>query len=323
MTMSQREAALDLKGQLGALEMGAGIGEWPLVELLRLAGPDHRQTLNRIVSNEVASLSGGAGALALVLASKGQFRAIVAVFDREGELAMLVPAGRSGELMDGLARYLALSRSRLERTPEPSIAILGPRWREVLEAAGWPVPGERSAAEEQGRLVLAETLAGLPGATAVGAGVADLREAARTAGAVEVTGAAVELARIRGGWPAWGAELTDSVLPPEVGLEEVAISYSKGCYVGQETIARMKTYGRATRQLVGVRHVAGPIDMFRAPEELVPDGEDKARGVLTSAAVHPEHGGVGLAIVRRQHAEPGARLRAGATIVEVTPLPLW
>ena len=91
---------------------------------------------------------------------------------------------------------------------------------------------------------------GIPGAVAVAQdsrSLAALRRALDETETQPVSEGAVELARLRVGWPAWGAELTETVLPPEVGIDEETVSYSKGCYIGQETIARLRTYGHPTR----------------------------------------------------------------------------
>jgi folate-binding Fe-S cluster repair protein YgfZ len=113
------------------------------------------------------------------------------------------------------------------------------------------------------------------------------------------------------------------MLPPEVGIGDEAISYSKGCYVGQETIARMKTYGHPTRALVGLRQVGGISAAPVLPVPLTAAGEERARGSLTSWAWHPENGAVALGVVRRELTEAGTKLAGDGREFEVTSLPLW
>jgi folate-binding Fe-S cluster repair protein YgfZ len=113
------------------------------------------------------------------------------------------------------------------------------------------------------------------------------------------------------------------VLPPEAGIEEETISYSKGCYVGQETVARMRTYGHPNRGLVGLRQMAASVEKPALPLPLTAAGEKKTRGSLTSWGLHPELGGVGLALVRRELTQPGTRLAADGREFEVTSFPLW
>ncbi|MEP0773568.1 MAG: hypothetical protein HRF46_04300, partial [Acidobacteriota bacterium] len=110
----------------------------------------------------------------------------------------------------------------------------------------------------------------------------------------------LECVRILAAWPAWGAELTEVTLPPEVAiLDELAISYRKGCYTGQETIARMKTYGHPNWRLVRLRQEAGAETAPALPCELFLEEGGKPKGRLTSWAHHPQLGGVALGMVHR------------------------
>ena len=183
--------------------------------------------------------------------------------------------------------------------------------------SGCAVAGEPGA-----RLLLAgQTFAGVPGFTAVAesaAARAGLDVALRAAGTVVVGERALDTARIAAGFPAWGAELTDTVLPPEVGIETLAISYTKGCYVGQETMARMKTYGRPNWRLARLRQLDGPQEAPPLPADLLVDGAEKPKGRLTSWAWHPGRGGIALALVHRT-VEDGAVLFAGGRRFAIAP----
>jgi folate-binding protein YgfZ len=312
---------------LRQLEDGAGWLPFPAESLVRVAGNGHREALQRVLSQDVVDLPPGEGRLALLLAPKGQFRAIMAVFAGTEQSYLLAPAGRGAELSRALSTYLLLSRCNAELVPAAgAVAVLGLRWREIVAAAGCATLAEGGWVATPGVLWFGRTLLGVPGAVAVAqdpGGLAALRDALGTAGAEPVSEGAVELARIRVGWPAWGAELTETVLPPEVGIEEETISYSKGCYVGQETIARMRTYGHPNRGLVGLRQLTGSAEKPALPVPLTAVGEERTRGSLTSWGLHPKHGGVGLALVRREMTEPGTRLAAGGREFEVRRPPLW
>lgn len=309
------------------LENGAG---WlPLAgeSLVRVSGRGHPEALQRVLSQDVLGLRPGEGALALLLAPKGQFRAIMAMFVDGKQSFLLAPPGRGAELSRALNTYLRLSRCNSEPVKAAGeIAVLGARFRESVDAAGGAALPEGGWVEVPGVLWFGRTLFGVPGAVAVVQDperLAALRAALGATGARPLSEEAVELARIRAGWPAWGAELTETVLPPEAGIEAETISYSKGCYVGQETVARMKTYGHPTRGLVGLRQLAGSGEKPALPVPLAAMGEEKSRGTLTSWRLHPEHGGVGLALVRRELTQPGTRLAGDNREFEVTPLPLW
>jgi folate-binding protein YgfZ len=324
----------DLRDQLIEIERGVAVslGEGPAV--LRLVGPDRAEALNRVVSQDVGTLPVGAGRLALLLAPKGQFRALMAVVAGPEELWLLAPPGRGEALRAELGRYLAFSKSSLESALSATVPVLvlGPRWTEVAAAAGAAVDalaaGGSAVTGPPGEDVrwFGQTLQGVPGVLAQcssDTAAAGIELLARSLGACPASAAAAELARIRVGFPAWGRELADTVLPAEVGIESVTISYTKGCYVGQETVARMKTYGHPNRCLVGVRQTDGADAPAELPVPLVAVGEEKPRGTLTSLAFHPDLGGVGLALVRRELAGAGTRVCGDGRTFEVVPLPLW
>ena len=316
-----------LADDLRVLENGAG---WlPLAgeSLVRVSGKGHREALQRVPSQDVLRLRPGEGRLALLLAPKGQFRAIMAVFVDGEQSYLLAPPGRGRELARGLGTYLLLSRCAAEPVLAAGVlAVLGARWREAVAAAGGTAPSENGWIAAPGVLWFGRTLLGVPGAVAV---AQDPERLAALRGALEATGTppvpegAVELVRIRVGWPAWGAELTESVLPPEVGIEEETVLVLEGCYVGQETLARMRTYGHPTRGLVGLRQPTGSGDKPALPLPLAVVGEEKTRGSLTSWGLHPERGGVGLALVRRELTQPGTRLAGDGREFVVTSFPLW
>ncbi len=137
------------------------------------------------------------------------------------------------------------------------------------------------------------------------------------AGAVEVSEADAEVLRVESGRPRYGVDLDASVIPQEAGLNERAVSFTKGCYVGQETVARLFYKGRPNRHLRGLR-LSGPAGPGRALRL----GEREV-GTLTSSVVSPTLGPIGLALVRRE-AEPGAELElagSGGVTATVVALP--
>ena len=136
------------------------------------------------------------------------------------------------------------------------------------------------------------------------------------AGASPVSEQAAEILRVEAGRPRYGADLDETVIPQEAGLNERAVSFTKGCYVGQETVARLYYKGRPNRHLRGLA--------LSAP---APDGGElrlagRSVGQLGSTTVSPRLGPIGLALVRRE-AEPGSTLQVGeqGATAEVLELP--
>jgi folate-binding protein YgfZ len=132
----------------------------------------------------------------------------------------------------------------------------------------------------------------------------ELKSLLASAEAVDVTEAAAEILRVEAGRPRFGREMTTATIPQEAGIDERAVSFTKGCYIGQETVARLHYRGKSNRHLRGLR--------LEAP---VGDGEeirlgDRAVGEVGTAVLSPAHGPIALAIVRRE-AEPGARVEVG------------
>jgi folate-binding protein YgfZ len=305
--------------ELAAIESGLGVMPVEAGDLLRLAGSQPLTALDRVVSQQVRSLGDGGARPALLLAPKGQFRALMAVLQAGGEALVLAPPGRGPALAAMLESYLRFSRVAVAPAGWSGGAslVLGPAWTRIAAALGADGARAQAGCAVAGGagdrlLLVGETFCGVAGATAVAESAAAaerLAAALRAAGAVAVSAAAVAAARIAAGFPAWGSELTDTVLPPEVGIEALAISYTKGCYVGQETMARMKTYGRPNWRLARLHQLDGPQEAPPLPADLFAGGSEKPKGRVTSWAWRPDRGGVALALVHRT-VEDGAELSA-------------
>ena len=183
------------------------------------------------------------------------------------------------------------------------LSLIGPRSAELSGAP--PLP--EYASEEIG----VEGVECLAVGTALGidliAAAADgerLRGALTEAGAHEVGAAAVEILRIESGTPRFGAEMDSSTMPAEAGIVEAAVNFEKGCYIGQETVARLHYRGKPNRHLRGLR-LSAPAE----PGAVLLAGE-KEVGRTGGSCVSPLHGPIALAILRRE-AEPGAELLVG------------
>jgi folate-binding protein YgfZ len=287
---------------------------------LALTGPDAKPFLNGQVTNDVEALEPGRGCYAAFLTHKGKMLGDLRVLDLGDELWLDTERGALQELFNMIRRYkvgyeFELQKRTLERA---LLSLIGPQARKVADA-GSLGPGEHDN-------VVGE-LAGVPVhlvATDVGVdlicdadGAGQLGEALEQRGAVPVSEAAAECLRIERGRPRYGVDIDETTIPQEAGLNERAVSFTKGCYVGQETVARLHYKGKPNRHLRGLR-LTGPATTG-APVRL----GDREVGRLGSVALSPTHGPIALALVRRE-AAPGETVAVGddgAVSAEVVELP--
>jgi aminomethyltransferase len=303
-----------------ALRSAAVAVDLPGRGALAVFGPDAAATVHGLVTNEVKSLRPGAGCHAALLTPKGRMRAeLVVLRISEEELLLDCDPALAGPLAAILAGYVPFSQSLLEdRTAAVGVVHLeGPRASGILSAAGLPEPGAEpydhvADATGDGTVrVVRVSRAGEDGfdLRAARESAPSLLERLVSGGARAAGPDVLEAGRIEAGIPRWGSELTESALPNEAGLERTAISYTKGCYLGQETVARIRTYGHVNRRLVALLLPAGcgasPGDAVRAGDEPV--------GSVTSAVDSARRGArVALAFVRSGHEAPGTRLAVDA-----------
>ncbi|HTT26856.1 MAG TPA: glycine cleavage T C-terminal barrel domain-containing protein [Solirubrobacteraceae bacterium] len=270
---------------------------------LALTGADARSFLQGQVTNDVEGLSVGEGCYAAFLTPKGKMLGDLRILDAGEEVLLDTERVALQGLFNMIRRFsigydVELHKRTLERG---LISLIGPGADRVAGA------GELPANENAHSLVSvpATELTARAIRTDVGidllcdsADTAALRSALEDAGAAPVAEAAVECLRVERGRPRFGIDLDDSVIPQEAGLNERAVSFTKGCYVGQETVARLYYRGKPNRQLRGLRlsGAASPGD------ELTFDG--RVVGRIASIAESPRLGPIALALVRRE-APPG------------------
>ena len=282
---------------------------------LALTGPGAKAFLNGQVSNEIEALTPGTGCYAALLTHKGKMLADLRVIDTPEELLLLCERPALQSLFDALRRFkIGFDCELHKRTLERGLlSLIGPRSDELAGAVPAQehanAPGEIAGAP----VLLVRTDAGVD-VICDNAATDRVRDALLDAGAVQIDEAAAEILRIEHGRPRYGVDLDESVIPQEAGLNERAVSFTKGCYVGQETVARLHYRGKPNRHLRGLR----------LGEEVQPGTElrlgDREVGRLTSVAASPRFGTVGLALVRRE-AQPGDVLDAGGVSAEVVDLP--
>ena len=284
---------------------------------LALTGPDAKTFLQGQVTQDIEGLEPGRGAYAAFLTHKGKMRGDLRVLDLGDELLLSCERVSLQELFNMIRRYKLGSDVELhKRTLEMGeLSLIGPDARRVAGADALGAEEHDNVRAEIGGhpVVLVATDAGVDVFCAAER-IEGVRGALVAAGAVEAGEAAAEVVRVERGRPRYGIDLDDSVIPQEAGLNERAVSFTKGCYVGQETVARLHYRGKPNRHLRGLR-LSAPVE----PGTPLLLGE-KEVGRVRSSVVSPANGPIALALVRRE-AAPGDTLAAGEATAEVAELP--
>lgn len=247
--------------------------------LIWVEGPDAPTFLQGLLSNDVAALAPGTSCPALILDAKGHVQADLRVRrDTENAYTLVLRPDFGDPVCAVLARYHF----------SEDLEIIGPEAVEILTVTG-------SLAVADGISEIA-VVGMLPGSLDLV--VDDPAAAIAALGVEEAPADALEMARIAAGIARVGVDTGPATLVQEVGLESTAVSFQKGCYLGQETVARVAFRGRVNRRLRGVAFAA-PAGVGAA---LTHHGREVA--TLTSACVTPDLGAIGLAVIRRE-VEPG------------------
>jgi folate-binding protein YgfZ len=326
---SERAATLDaddLAAGHRALKEACGLLDRSQRGKLALTGAGAVEFLNGQVTNELEALHPGEGCYAAFLTHKGKMLGDLRILAIGGERdaapsELLLDTERVAlqALFDMIRRFkvgydVELHKRTLERG---LLSLIGPLAERIVAAQGLADEEHANAAVELGGVdaLAVRTDVGID----VICDAADserLIAALRERGATPVGEAAVECLRIERGRPRYGIDLDESVIPQEAGLNERAVSFTKGCYVGQETVARLHYRGKPNRHLRGLRlsEAAATGLELRLSERVV--------GHVGSSTISPALGPIALALLRRE-AEPGSVVAVGeqGTTAEVVELP--
>ena len=297
---------VELDAQYRQLREECGLLDRSARGKLTVKGSEAAEYLQGQLTNDIEALEPGDGCYAALLDRKGHMQADMRVLrladdeiwiDTEPEA---LAAARRHLEMYKIGREVEVEDVSEERT---ILSLIGPR---SVELAGSPPLPEFAHA----KLAVAGTEC-LAVGTAMGIdliAVAESREqlsaALAAAGAPAIDAAAAEIVRIETGTPRFGSEMDTATMPAEAGIVAAAVNFEKGCYIGQETVARLHYKGKPNRHLRGLR-LSAPA----GPGAALSLGE-KEVGKLGGSCVSPVHGPIALAIVRRE-AEPGAELLVG------------
>ena len=300
------------------LRAGAGLVDRSERGKLLLSGTEAKEFLHGQVTNDIEGLAEGTGCYAAFLTPKGKMLGDMRVLDG-GAAGLWLDCERSvlQELFNMIRRFklgrqVAVDKRTLERA---LLSLVGPDARRLAGAE------DLDAEHAHRRATLAGASVRLV-ATDVGIDVicdsedaAAVRAALLEGGAEPAAEQDAEIVRVEQGRPRYGIDLDDSVIPQEAGLNDRAVSFTKGCYVGQETVARLFYKGKPNRHLRGLR-LSAP-----APTGSALRHGEREVGRLGSSVVSPTFGPIALAIVRRE-AQVGDVVEVGddgvtATLVDL------
>jgi folate-binding protein YgfZ len=307
--MTDATRAIDF--DVTSLRMSAAFAPRPDRRVLALTGPDRVRFLNGQVTNDVAALQPGQGCLAVKTSAKGRTEAYVRVRAEPERLLLDVHAVRAARVLELLDRYIVMDDCAVADVTDELriITVAGPRARELLGLTHLGDPGvlpRHGGRAQRGSVVVDDALVGVPAFEVHLPRFAEegFRMELSRAGLREVSLEALDVVRVEAGIPVDGRELDEDVIPLEAHLHE-AIHLHKGCYSGQEVIARATNLGGVQHALVGFTlDGEQPVGMrVRAP------GDDRTTGELTSVVRSPTLGRwIALGYVRRAHAEAGTAL---------------
>jgi tRNA-modifying protein YgfZ len=311
-------ATVELDGQYRATREGVGFLPRERAQLVA-SGADAIDYLQGQLTNDVEALEPGGGSYSALLDRKGRM---------QGDMRVLVVApdevwiDTEPEAAPAILRHLQMYKVGREveiddvSDERAIVSLIGPGAENALGIG--PVGPEHSHREfEAGVGAPCRALATDLGVDVLcpAAAVEALAERLASAGAPPITEAAAEIVRVESGRPRFGREMTTETIPQEAGINERAVSFTKGCYIGQETVARLHYKGKPNRHLRGLRLEAA-VDAG-APIVL----DERELGRVGTAALSPALGPIALAIVRRE-AQPGARVTVGDGVTaEVVDLP--
>lgn len=307
-----------LESQYESLRTGCGVVELSRWSSVTIAGADRRTFVNNFSTNDVKRLAPGTSCEAFFTSVKGKIVGHGLVTSRDDELVVVMVPDQATVLIEHLDHYLIREDVTLADTSAERVYWLAAGDRAEEMVAGlertapadlplWVFPWEVA----NGQLAVLVESQPICSAT--------LQQALASHGAVACSREAWEAARIEWGLPLLGIDFDGRNFPQEVGRNRQAISFTKGCYLGQETVARIDALGHVNQQLVGVEFRAAEVPAAGTP--LSHGGVTV--GHVSSAAFSPRLGTpLALAIVRQHCATPGSQMQSPAGECDVVALPV-
>jgi folate-binding protein YgfZ len=325
----------DPDAEYRALCESAGLADRSDLGKVEVTGRDRASFLHGMLTSDVKALAAGQGGPAAFLDAHGKVMSLLVVYALEDRLWLELPPATTEKFLETIDHFLISEKAYLE-SADAAFAVLslqGPGARALLEAAGGAAldlaPCAHAAIELSGHPARAMARADgrAPGyhVWVPAAGAEAAWQALVAAGARPVGADALEVARVEAGQPRWGRDVDGAQIFPELRLDD-HVSFTKGCYIGQEVVARVKYRGHVNRALTGLVLEGERVPAPGAPVVADVMGEIREVGRVTSAARSPGLGRVlALGYVRREHLDPGTavtvRDQGAAIAARVAALP--
>jgi folate-binding protein YgfZ len=321
----------DSSNGYAALRSGVGLVDRSHLGRLLLAGADRRVYLQGLLTNDIEALTPGTGCYAALLTAQGRMMTDMRVVELGDAVLVDLPAALAEQVRAHFERFVFSEDVQVRDVTgeRAEIGVYGPASAALLQRvlqssadlASVPLFGCLSLTHENRQvIVIRSDEAGVEGFDLVveSAGVDALTAALRAGGGIDVDAEAAEAVRIESGHPRFEIDMTTDTIPLEAGIEDLAISRTKGCYVGQEVIVRVldRGQGRVARRLVGLvlgSHVPRGTRISAAERDI---------GWITSVAHSPTLGQwIALGYAQRDYTAPGTHVAVGGTTGSVSELP--
>jgi folate-binding protein YgfZ len=321
----------DVRAEFAALTSRCGIYDLSGRAKIKLTGSDQVRWLNGMVTNNIRDLAMNHGVYAFLLNPQGRILGDLYAFNRGGSLLLDTDQSQLEKLLAIFDKYIIMDDVEVANVSDQlaAIGVAGPNSREVLKSAGIELPELKALqfvvlAWQHIQLTLMRS--DNPSVEAyelwlAPENVSPVWDALVKAGAKPAGTASVELLRIAAGIPRYGQDIRERDLPPETGQDR-ALHFSKGCYVGQEIVERIRSRGAVHRQFSGFEATENAAALPAAGTKIQVDGKDV--GEITSVASLPTASGerpVALGYIRREVGTTGMQVNAGGSEFTIAKLP--
>jgi folate-binding protein YgfZ len=321
--------------ELVALRAGCGVYDLGFRAKIALGGKDRVRWLNGMVSNNIRDLSAGHGVYAFILNPQGHILGDLNAFNRGESLLVDTDRSQGEKILAIFRKYIIMDKVEVSDLSEQltALGVSGPKAREALAACGFELP--ELTAQQAGDIQLHDVKWRSMDCTLVRSGensyeiwlapgeVRNLWDALRAEGATPVGAGALETHRILSGVPLYGVDIRERELPQETEQAR-ALSFTKGCYIGQEIIERIRARGNVHRMFTGFV-VENGASIAPGAKIVARDAAaaEKEVGEVTSVASLPGEGGrnIALGYIRREAGVLGREVTIGAAAAKVVELP--